>query len=54
MACMTHIITELAGAFSGGSLTTALGFYSAPFEALFPHPYALNPPDKRSVSSESS
>ena len=44
---IVHIVTDLAGAFSGGSLNTALEFYADPFEALFPHPYSLNPPDSR-------
>lgn len=44
---VVNVVTEVAGAFSGGSLNTALGFYANPLKALFPHPYSLNPPSHR-------
>lgn len=47
MAKVTNVVTEIAGAFSGGSLNTALGFYANPTEGLFPHPYSLNPEGHR-------
>lgn len=49
MADVTNVVTEIAGAFSGGSLNTALGFYANPSEGLFPHPYSLNPAGNRHV-----
>jgi hypothetical protein len=47
MAKVTNVVTEIAGAFSGGSLNTALGFYANPSQGLFPHPYSLNPAGSR-------